>query len=263
MGVLNVTPDSFSDGGEYSSPEAALARARIMVEEGARILDVGGESTRPGATPVTAAQETDRVLPVIEAVLANLDVIVSVDTRHAEVAQAALRAGAHFINDVAALSGPGMLEAIAESNAAVCLMHMQGEPRSMQSQPRYADVVGEVKSYLAERVQACELAGVAPERIVIDPGIGFGKTLQHNLALLARLSELRSLRCPLLIGVSRKSMFKTLLGRELQERLAGTVATTCAAVLAGASIVRAHDVAAAVDAVRVADALRRAGYTSA
>lgn len=260
MGVLNVTPDSFYDGGRHATTDAALARARILADEGAQIIDIGGESTRPGAIPVSTAEEIGRVLPVIEAVRRELDVVVSVDTRHAEVARAALVAGAHLLNDVAALTAPGMLATAAASTAAVCLMHMQGEPGTMQLQPQYRDVVTEIRDYLQARVRACEAAGIARERVVIDPGIGFGKTLQHNLALLAHLPQLRELGLPVLIGVSRKSMFKALLGRDVDDRLPGTVAASCAAVLAGAAIVRAHDVAAAVDAVRVAVALRAAGY---
>jgi dihydropteroate synthase len=262
MGVLNVTPDSFSDGGRYTTLDKALAHAESMVREGARIIDVGGESTRPGARPVAVNEEIDRVLPVIERLTTELDVIVSIDTRRAEVARAALSVGAHLLNDVAALTGPGMIEVAAGSTAAVCLMHMQGEPATMQLCPRYEDVVREVRDYLQARVHACETVGITRDRIVIDPGIGFGKTLQHNLALLAHLQALTSLGVPVLIGVSRKSMFKALLGRELDERLPGTIAATTAAVLGGASIVRAHDVAAAVDAVRVADALRRSGFVA-
>ncbi|MET0986022.1 MAG: dihydropteroate synthase [Steroidobacteraceae bacterium] len=263
MGVLNVTPDSFSDGGRYTTVPMAVERARMMVEEGARIIDVGGESTRPGAAAVTPAEEIERVTPVIEALRSRLDVLVSVDTRQTDVAKAALEAGAHMINDVSALSAPDMIELVSRSAAGVCLMHKQGEPRTMQVQPKYGDVVREVKQYLAARIQACEAVGIARSRIVIDPGIGFGKTLQHNLALIARLTELQELGVAVLIGVSRKSMFKTLLGRELEDRLPGTVATTCAAVLAGAAIVRTHDVAAAIDASKVAIALREAGYKAA
>jgi dihydropteroate synthase len=261
MGILNVTPDSFSDGGSFTDVDAALAHARAMVEQGARIVDVGGESTRPGAIPISRTEEVDRVAPVIERLVSEFDIIVSVDTRHAEVARAALAAGAHLLNDVAALTGPGMLATAAGSTAAVCLMHMQGEPGTMQLQPHYEDVVAEVQQYLATRLQACDAIGIARDRIVIDPGIGFGKNLHHNLALLAHIPRLCTLGVPVMIGVSRKSMFKQLLGRDLHERLPGTVSATCAAVLAGAALVRAHDVAAAVDAVRVATALRESGYS--
>ena len=260
MGVLNVTPDSFSDGGHYTTLAAAIERAHTMVAEGAGIIDVGGESTRPGAAPVSVAEESARVVPVIDALRSQLDALISVDTRQAEVAAAALVAGAHIVNDVSALSAPEMMTVVSRSTAGVCLMHMQGEPRTMQAQPKYADVLREVKAYLAARIQACEAVGIARDRIVVDPGIGFGKTLQHNLALLARLTELRQLGVPVLIGVSRKSLFKTLLGRELEGRVHGSVAMTCAAVLAGAAIVRTHDVAATLDAVKVAMALRAAGY---
>jgi dihydropteroate synthase len=260
MGVLNVTPDSFSDGGRYTDPGTALEHARDMVEQGARIIDVGGESTRPGAQPVSAQNEIERVVPVIERLLSELDVVVSVDTRQPEVASAALAVGTHLLNDVSALAARGMLELAATTEAAVCLMHMQGDPRTMQVEPHYQDVVREVKHYLADRVGACEAVGIHRDRLVIDPGIGFGKRLEHNLSLLARLDELCELDLPVLIGVSRKSMFKRLLGRDVGGRLAGGVAMACAAVLAGASIVRTHDVAATVDAIKVALALRDAGY---
>lgn len=260
MGILNATPDSFSDGGRYTSLDAALKHARAMLKEGAGIIDVGGESTRPGAAPVSVTEEIERVVPLIEVLRRDSDVLVSVDTRHAEVAAAALAAGAHMVNDVCALAAPGMLDVVSRSAAGVCLMHMQGEPRTMQLQPQYDDVVRDVKHYLSNRIQACAAVGIARERIVVDPGIGFGKAVQHNLKLLARLVELRDLGVPILIGVSRKSLFKTLLGREIDERLPGTVALTCAAVLSGAAIVRAHDVAAAVDAIKVAVALRDSGY---
>jgi dihydropteroate synthase len=263
MGILNVTPDSFSDGGRYTTLDSALAHARAMVGEGAQIIDVGGESTRPGAEPVSAEEEIERVVPVVAAIREQLDVLISVDTRHSTVAAAALDAGAHIINDVSGLADQGMLELLSNSTAGVCVMHMRGEPRTMQLRPTYADVVREVKDYLAGRIVACEAVGIAHDRIVIDPGIGFGKTLQHNLSLLAHLAELGELGVPVLIGVSRKSMFSALLGRDVDQRLPGTVAATCAAVLAGAAIVRAHDVAAAVDAVKVAIALRDAGFKAA
>ncbi len=262
MGVLNVTPDSFSDGGRYTAVDAAVERALRMVEEGALLLDVGGESTRPGAPAVSLADELDRVLPVIEALSRRTTVPISIDTRKPEVMEAAVAAGASLINDVAALRAPGALAAAARSGAAVCLMHMQGEPGSMQLDPRYGDVVAEVRQFLAERVAACNAAGIASDRLVLDPGIGFGKRLEHNLALLARLHDLRVGACPLLVGVSRKSMLGAMLGRGVTDRLAGGVAVATAAVLAGAGIIRTHDVAPTVDAVRVAMALRHAGYAS-
>jgi len=261
MGVVNVTPDSFSDGGRFASTDAAVGHALRMVEEGAGLLDVGGESTRPGAQAVGAEEEIRRVVPVIEALAARARIPISVDTSKPAVMTAAVGAGATLINDVRALREPGALEAAADTNAAICLMHMQGEPRTMQVDPRYDEVVAEVRDFLRERAEVCIAAGIAPERLAIDPGIGFGKRLEHNLALLAGLPELAGLGWPLLVGVSRKSMFGELLGRAVDQRIAGGVAMATAAVLAGASIVRTHDVAATVDAVKVAVALRAAGYS--
>jgi dihydropteroate synthase len=259
MGVINVTPDSFSDGGRFVSNEAAVAHALRMIEEGAGLIDVGGESTRPGAGAVSAEEEIRRVIPVIETLAARTQVPISVDTSKPAVMAAAVGAGARMINDVRALREPGAMEAAASTDAAICLMHMQGEPRTMQADPRYGDVVAEVRDFLRERAEACLARGIAKNRLLVDPGIGFGKRLEHNLALLAGLPALTSLGWPVLIGVSRKSMFGTLLGRGVEERVAGGVAVATAAVLAGASIVRTHDVAATVDAVKVAVALREAG----
>jgi dihydropteroate synthase len=259
MGVINVTPDSFSDGGRFVNSEAAVAHALRMIEEGAGLIDVGGESTRPGAQAVCAEEEIRRVVPVIEALAARTKVPLSIDTSKPAVMTAAVRAGASMINDVRALREPGAIEAAARTDAAICLMHMQGEPRTMQADPRYDDVVAEVRDFLRERTAACLASGIEKIRLVIDPGIGFGKRLEHNLALLAGLPALTSLGWPVLVGVSRKSMFGTLLGRAVDERVAGGVAVATAAVLAGASIVRTHDVAATVDAVKVAVALREAG----
>jgi dihydropteroate synthase len=258
MGVLNVTPDSFSDGGRYATVDAAIARGHRMAAEGASIIDVGGESTRPGAEPVDVAEESRRVLPVIEALAARLAVVISVDSSKPEVMRAAVAAGARLINDVRGLEAPGALEAVAETGAAVCLMHMRGEPRSMQEDPRYDDVVVEVRDYLAARVSACREAGIGPERLCVDPGIGFGKRTEHNLALLASLDRLADPEIPVLVGVSRKSLVGIITGRPVAERLAGGVAFAALAVMHGAAIVRAHDVAATVDAVKVAGALRRA-----
>ena len=257
MGVINVTPDSFSDGGELASPEAALCQGRRMAEAGAAILDVGGESTRPGAAEVGTAEELDRIVPVVEALVAELELPVSVDTSKPEVMREAIAAGAAMVNDVRALRAPGALSAVAASQAAVCVMHMQGEPRSMQVDPRYDDVVGEVHAFLSRRVEACETAGIGRDRIVVDPGFGFGKTLEHNLALLAGLRELAQDGLPVLAGLSRKSMIGTLTGRPVRERLAGSLALAALAVVNGASIIRAHDVAETVDAVKVAAAARR------
>jgi dihydropteroate synthase len=259
MGVLNVTPDSFSDGGRYFDRARAIEQAHELVAQGAAILDIGGESTRPGAASVDADEESRRVLPVIEAVASNVDVPISVDTSKPAVMRAALEAGATMINDVRALREPGALEAVAASQAAVCLMHMLGEPRTMQVDPRYTDVVREVREFLHARLAACERAGIARERIALDPGFGFGKTLAHNLALLKALPELGSPGVPLLVGLSRKAMLGTITAKPTAERLQGSVALAAIAVLKGAHIVRAHDVAETVDAVKVAAAVLEGG----
>ena len=261
MGVINVTPDSFSDGGRYVDSVAAVTHALRMIDEGAGLIDVGGESTRPGAPSVSVETEIERVVPVIEALAARTKIPISIDTSKPAVMTAAVRAGASMINDVRALREPGAMQAAARTEAAICLMHMQGEPRTMQADPRYSDVVAEVRDFLRERTEACLASGIAKNRLVVDPGIGFGKRLEHNLALLAGLPAVTALGWPVLIGVSRKSMLGTLLGRAVDERVAGGVAMATAAVLAGASIVRTHDVAATVDAVKVAVALRTAGYS--
>lgn len=266
MGILNVTPDSFSDGGRFIDVSRALEHAQRMIEEGAGMIDVGGESTRPGAADVSEQEEIRRVVPIIEALATRTSVAISVDTSKAAVMTAAVAAGASLINDVRALQEPGALEAAARTDAAVCLMHMQGQPRTMQHEPRYDDVVGEVATFLEQRVGACLTAGIGRDRLVLDPGIGFGKRLEHNLSLLAHLPRLGrpgpNQGLPLLVGVSRKSMFQTLLGRPVDERLAGGLAVATAAVLAGAAILRVHDVAQTVDAVKVAQALRTAGYSA-
>jgi dihydropteroate synthase len=258
MGVLNVTPDSFSDGGRFADPGAALEQARAMVEQGARIVDVGGESTRPGAQPVPESQELERVVPVIERIRRELDCVVSVDTMKPAVMRAACAAGAELVNDVMALRAPGAIEAARDAGAAVCLMHMQGEPRTMQQAPAYADVVEDVAAFLRERAQACIAAGIARDRIVVDPGFGFGKTLDHNLALLAGIDVIAELGLPVAVGVSRKSMFKALLGREVDQRLPGGLAAAALAAWQGAHIIRAHDVSATMDALRVTAAARDA-----
>jgi dihydropteroate synthase len=255
MGVLNVTPDSFSDGGRFSAPEAALQHARRMVEEGAGIIDVGGESTRPGAAPAALPEELARVIPIIEALRAESAVFISVDTSKPEVMRAACDAGADIINDVRALTEPGALAAAAQTRAGVCLMHMKGEPRTMQQAPSYDDAVGEVSAYLAARVAACRAAGIDTERLAVDPGFGFGKRVVDNLALLKHLDRFQALGVVLAVGLSRKSMLATLTGREVGDRTAGSVALAAIAVLNGARIVRAHDVAATVDAIRVAAAV--------
>jgi dihydropteroate synthase len=254
MGILNVTPDSFSDGGRLSSAQAAIEHALKLQEAGADILDVGGESTRPGAAAVPVEEEIRRVLPVIEA-LAGRGCVVSVDTMKPEVMRAALDAGAAMVNDVMALRAPGALEAVAASDAAVCLMHMQGEPQRMQQAPRYVDVVEEVRQFLQDRVAACEAAGIGRERMVIDPGFGFGKTLEHNLALLRHLDRLAELGLPVLAGLSRKSMLGALTGRSVDEREFAGVAAHLMAVARGAKIVRVHNVAAMRDALAIWNAV--------
>jgi dihydropteroate synthase len=259
MGILNVTPDSFSDGGLFADVDSALRQAEDMVSEGADILDVGGESTRPGAASVSLEEEMARVLPVIERIHAELDVIVSVDTTKPELMRAAFAAGAGMINDVAALSAPGAMASAAATGMAVCLMHMQGEPRTMQMNPQYGEVVADIIGYLADRVAACEAGGIARERLLIDPGFGFGKTLQHNLALLSNLGALQGLGLPVLVGISRKSMLGAVTGRAVDGRLAAGLAAAVMAVERGARIVRVHDVAATVDALKVWQAAMDAG----
>lgn len=256
MGILNVTPDSFSDGGRFVARDRALAHARAMVEEGAAIIDVGGESTRPGAEAVPVQQELDRVVPVIEALRAELPAAVSVDTSKPEVMRAAVAAGAGLINDVRALREPGALAAAVDAGVPVCLMHMQGEPRSMQQQPQYTDVVAEVRDFLLERAAACEAAGIPPDRILLDPGFGFGKTVEHNLRLLKHLPVLADTGYAVLAGLSRKSLIGAVLGLPVERRLAPSVALAVLAVWQGARIVRAHDVAATVQAVRMCEAVR-------
>jgi dihydropteroate synthase len=246
MGVVNITPDSFSDGGRFLDPAAAVSHARRLAEEGADILDIGGESTRPGAAPVSEEEELSRVIPVLKELK---DLAISVDTRRPRVMRAALEAGASMINDVDALSAPGALEAVAGSDCAVCLMHKKGEPATMQHDPRYADLVGEVKAFLAARVHGARAARIAAERIVVDPGFGFGKTAAHNLTLLKNLRELSEF--PLLVGLSRKSTLGKITGRPVEERLAGSLAMALLALQNGASILRVHDVKETRDVVAV------------
>ena len=258
MGVLNVTPDSFSDGGSATDLSRAIEKAEMMVAAGAAIIDVGGESTRPGAELVPVAEELRRVVPVVDALCQHLDTIVSVDTRKPEVMRAALAAGAHMINDVSALQSAEALALLVESEAAVCLMHMQGEPASMQQTPTYTDVVAEVRSFLAARITSVTGAGISLDRILVDPGFGFGKSLQHNLRLLKELAQLTDLGCPLLVGLSRKSMLGELLNVPPLERLNGSLAAAALAVSAGARVVRSHDVGATVEALRVVDGVLEA-----
>jgi dihydropteroate synthase len=256
MGVLNVTPDSFSDGGRFLAAESAVAHGLRLIEEGAAIIDIGGESTRPGAAPVTADEELRRVVPVVARLRQSASqAIISVDTSKPEVIREAVAAGAALINDVRALTEPGALETAAASGAALCLMHMRGDPRTMQQAPGYVDVVKEVKAFLDERVQACRGAGVPPDRLLIDPGFGFGKTLEHNLELLRRLRELTAGELPVLVGLSRKSIVGTLTGRGAGERVHGSVALAVIATMSGARIIRAHDVSATVDALKVVAAV--------
>lgn len=255
MGVLNVTPDSFSDGGRFLDPARALEHALAMEAAGAALIDVGGESTRPGAAAVTVEDELHRVLPVVASLARACKALVSVDTSRPEVIERVVGAGAVMINDVRALRLPGALQAVARSGAATCLMHMRGEPATMQQSVHYDDVVAEVRGMLADRLADCEAHGIDAARTCIDPGFGFGKLAAHNLRLLRHLPELQLLGRPVLVGLSRKSMLRELTGRAADERLAGSVALATAAVMNGASIVRAHDVAATCDAVRVATAL--------
>jgi dihydropteroate synthase len=250
MGIVNVTPDSFSDGGQFFDRARAVEHASRLAEEGADILDIGAESTRPGAEPVSVDEELARILPVLRAAR-DLPVPVSVDTLKPEVMRAALAEGASMINDVNALRAPGALDAVRASNCGLCLMHMQGEPRTMQAAPHYDDVVAEVKAFLAQRVAACEAAGIGRDRLVIDPGFGFGKSGQHNLALLRGLGALRELGVAVLAGLSRKSTLGTITGRGSEDRLAASLAAALLAVERGAAIVRVHDVAATRDALLV------------
>jgi dihydropteroate synthase len=255
MGVVNVTPDSFSDGGKFLDPKAALAHALRLAEEGADILDIGGESSRPGALPVSVSQEMDRILPVLEG-LKGIEKALSVDTRRPEVMQAALRAGASMINDIEALQAPGAIEAVAKSQCAVCLMHMKGEPATMQKDPHYDDVVAEVASFLRNRIEKAVQAGIARERIVIDPGFGFGKTAAHNFELLRRLEEFAGLGVPILAGWSRKSTLGKLTGRPADERLAASLAAALLALQGGATILRVHDVRETRDMIAVWSAFK-------
>ena len=255
MGILNVTPDSFSDGGRYAALDAALERARQIVAEGAAIIDIGGQSTRPGALEVEASVETARVMPVIEALAVSSDVAISIDTSKPSVMAAAVAAGACIINDVYALREPGARSVAAETQAGVCLMHMQGEPRTMQDRPHYNDVVAEVMAFLDRERRECIGAGIASDAIALDPGFGFGKNLEHNLTLLRELARFAALDAPLLVGVSRKSVLGKILGKSVNDRLYGGLGLAALSVAKGARIIRTHDVAATVDAVRSVSAV--------
>ena len=259
MGILNVTPDSFSDGGEYSSFELACKHADEMVEQGASIIDIGGESTRPGAADVNLCEELSRVIPLVEYIARHHDVWISIDTSKAEVMKQAVEAGAHLINDVRALQEPGALEMATRLQVPVCLMHMQGQPRSMQDAPEYSDVVDEIKQFFKQRIQACCDAGLKREHLLIDPGFGFGKSLAHNYELLNRLEEFKSLGTPILAGLSRKSMMGNLLSRDVPQRLAGSLAGAMLSAQRGADIIRVHDVAETVDVLKVLDATHHFG----
>lgn len=256
MGVLNVTPDSFSDGGRYRRFDDAVRQGAQMVADGAALIDIGGESTRPGSKPVSVAEELDRVVPVVERLAAELDVILSVDTSTPEVICESAAAGAHLINDVRALRRDGALQAAVDAQLPVCLMHMQGQPATMQDQPKYADVLSEVTAFLAQRMEACVQAGIPEKQILLDPGFGFGKTVDHNLRLANHLQDVAVNDRPLLVGMSRKSTIGTVLGRPVDERLSGTLAFTAAATWQKAFIVRVHDVAENVDVVKMIEAIR-------
>ncbi|WP_323942227.1 dihydropteroate synthase [Aeromonas hydrophila] len=250
MGILNVTPDSFSDGGHFNQLERAMTHARQMVAEGATIIDIGGESTRPGAPDVSEQEELDRVIPVVERMVAELEVMISLDTSKAAVMREGCAAGAHLINDVRALLEPGALAAAAVADVPVCLMHMQGQPRTMQAEPYYDDLLGEVRAFFDERIAACLAAGIRREQLLLDPGYGFGKTLAHNYQLLAQQEKLLDYQLPLLVGMSRKSMIGNLLGCPVDERLAGSLACALIGMQRGARIIRVHDVRATMDALR-------------
>jgi dihydropteroate synthase len=258
MGILNVTPDSFSDGGRFNTLDSALFHARALVSAGATLVDIGGESTRPGAPAVSDDEELSRVVPVVEAISKELDVIISVDTSSPQVMLESAKVGAGLINDVRALKRPGALEAAAATGLPVCLMHMQGEPGTMQQNPHYEDVVTDVIAFLSERVAACEKEGIRRDQLILDPGFGFAKTLEHNLVLFKRMPELFELALPLLVGVSRKSMIGAVLTRPVEERLYGSLALAALAVAKGASIIRVHDVEQTVDVIKMIAAVEQA-----
>ncbi len=254
MGIVNVTPDSFSDGGKFNTTEKAIEHALQLVEEGAEILDIGGESTRPGATPVPLDEELKRVIPVIEG-LRDVGVPLSIDTYKPQVMQAAITAGADIVNDVCALREPQALEIVAASKAGVCLMHMQGRPQTMQADPQYDDVVSEVRNFLKARLDAAEQAGIDRSRIVLDPGFGFGKRTAHNLTLLNHLNDIQALGLPLLIGLSRKSVLGQVVGSSVDERIHASIAASVVSVMKGANIVRVHDVKPTIDALKIVQAV--------
>ncbi|EIX9412504.1 dihydropteroate synthase [Klebsiella pneumoniae] len=254
MGILNVTPDSFSDGGAHNSQIEAVKHANLMINAGATIIDIGGESTRPGAAEVSVEEELARVIPVVEAIAQRFEVWISVDTSKAEVIRQSARAGAHIINDIRSLTEPGALQAAAETGLPVCLMHMQGQPKTMQEAPKYEDVFADVERFFNEHIVRCEQAGIAKEKLLLDPGFGFGKNLSHNYQLLARLGEFHHFGLPLLVGMSRKSMVGQLLNVGPSERLNGSLACAVIAAMQGAQIIRVHDVKETVEALRVVEA---------
>lgn len=251
MGILNVTPDSFSDGGKYTKLDNALRQVEQMIEDGASIIDIGGESTRPGAADVLLADELERTIPVVKAIKQRFDVCVSIDTSKAQVMAEALDCGVDLINDVRALQNEGCLDVVAKSNVPVCLMHMQGQPRTMQSAPQYTDLLADITDFFQQRISVCQQAGIEKERLILDPGFGFGKTLEQNYQLLAQLEYFKTLGLPILSGTSRKSMIGNLLNRPPEERLAGSVTTAVIAIQNGASIIRVHDVKETMDALKI------------
>ncbi|MDH5766328.1 MAG: dihydropteroate synthase [Gammaproteobacteria bacterium] len=255
MGILNTTPDSFSDGGQYDSVSSAVDRASQMIAEGADMIDIGGESTRPGAEPVSVEEEVQRVIPVIQAIRRQSDIVISIDSSKPEVMKQAVIAGADMVNDVNALQAAGATAICAELDIPVCVMHMQGEPRTMQHNPQYINVVADIKYYLQQRIEACLAAGIRQENIMIDPGFGFGKTLEQNYSLLKHLDAFEELGCPVLVGISRKSMIGTVLGAEVEERVAGSVAAAVLAYTRGGRLFRVHDVKPTVDALRICSAM--------
>lgn len=258
MGILNVTPDSFSDGGQHHGLDQALRHAESMLQEGATLIDIGGESTRPGADPVTEQEELERVVPVVEAINARFDVVISVDTSTPAVITEAAKVGAGLINDVRALQREGAVEAAAKTGLPVCLMHMQGQPKDMQEQPSYQDLLTELKQFFAQRVQVCEQAGISADKIILDPGYGFGKTVEHNFSLIKHLPDILAMGYPILTGTSRKSMLGAVTGREVADRLPGSIVSAALCAERGAGIIRVHDVAETVDALKVLAAVLEA-----
>ncbi len=251
MGILNVTPDSFSDGGKFSSFDKALKQVELMIENGVDIIDIGGESTRPGAVDVSEKDEISRVIPLLKVIKSRFDIAVSIDTSKAKVMSEAILHGADMINDVRALQNEGCLDVVAQSDICICLMHMQGMPRTMQEKPHYKDIIDDVLAFFEQRVESCENKGIKKERLILDPGFGFGKTLKHNYQMLSDFAQFKRLNLPLLAGISRKSMIGNLLNRDIKQRLSGSLTAAIVAVQQGASIIRVHDVAESVDALKV------------